>query len=1072
LLGPALNLTSSDSSVTITPGGTSINLQATGGSGGSGVQYPASTTAYAVMGDSRAGVTSSCQESALPSDTAPITAGSVSGGTASFTGTNTWASGCITTLSGFTGGAAGLNGQLCVVSATGISGSAFQCPVTGGAIGSTGTGQAGVTYNLTGYLSREQYINGHGAVTNYATSSQTLAAAETAYATTAHTKSPAVTGNPGYLILEDWAQDILNGRTVAQIEADYSTLLTTARADNWTGIICTTMPALRASGYPLFVAPFQEWQSVNQWILSMTPTSTNIAAGAYCDRVVQLDDVLANGYDGTYFIQAGTGHPTDGGNRVAADKIVKAISNPSDLVEQNTAADFMLQGPFVSGDGPILGVSDGSGSGSNAAWGWALHQWSGTNIYPVYGFRPTSSGGGPLSAVMSIQGISGGYAHELGTANGYCWGAITPPTAPDTCFTRSTAGEIAAGQGGAAGDGTGGVKLSWLHTALSTANTGSCASGLGGQWSFGADGTVTRCPSGGGTWTAFGGGSFTAAGDLAGSSSTQEVVGIHSVPLCTGFTPTNSQVLTYTTASSPNPCWTAAAGGGGGSPAGSNYATQYNNGGSFGGTGPGTSGYVLTSNGSSAAPTYQPSSGGGTTTNALTANSSGGAAPGTTFNGSAARTFDYHSFGAAGISGTPTTGHCADWASATTLGDTGAACGSSLSLTTTGTSGAATYLGNIINIPQYQGAITLTTTGTSGAATLAGNTLNIPQYTGGVASINSQTGPAINIHSSDASVTVTTTTNDINLQVSGGSGCTATGAAGVAIVTDGSGHCIPATGSVSTGTGGTAAGVTLPEGTALTPTAGYDILNTNSSTHTLDLSTNGGAFSHVCTAANGYCAAASAGPQFKQYTYVADSTAELVTSPSLTIAAGDLLVVSCRFAPSTGSTGIATDSHSNSYSALAAQVNSPQAVGIQASWAIASASGATTFTCTQGGSAAGISLIALDYSNGTGTTVNTSSGGILSSFQTRITSPSYATSQRTLNVFCSAVNSISGFFDPLWIGGNSAQLVGASAAGVEIVGADQGCESIAIPYAVPGATANMQYSVSIYAAQTAVAFNY
>jgi hypothetical protein len=515
-----------------------------------------------------------------------------------------------------------------------------------------------------------------------------------------------------------------------------------------------------------------------------------------------------------------------------------------------------------------------------------------------------------------------------------------------------------------------------------------------------------------------------------------------------------------------------ATGGGGGSPAGSNYATQYNNGGSFGGTGPGTSGYVLTSNGSSAAPTYQPSSGGGTTTNALTANSSGGAAPGTTFNGSAARTFDYHSFGAAGISGTPTTGHCADWASATTLGDTGAACGSSLSLTTTGTSGAATYLGNIINIPQYQGAITLTTTGTSGAATLAGNTLNIPQYTGGVASINSQTGPAINIHSSDASVTVTTTTNDINLQVSGGSGCTATGAAGVAIVTDGSGHCIPATGSVSTGTGGTAAGVTLPEGTALTPTAGYDILNTNSSTHTLDLSTNGGAFSHVCTAANGYCAAASAGPQFKQYTYVADSTAELVTSPSLTIAAGDLLVVSCRFAPSTGSTGIATDSHSNSYSALAAQVNSPQAAGIQASWAIASASGATTFTCTQGGSAAGISLIALDYSNGTGTTVNTSSGGILSSFQTRITSPSYATSQRTLNVFCSAVNSISGFFDPLWIGGNSAQLVGASAAGVEIVGADQGCESIAIPYAVPGATANMQYSVSIYAAQTAVAFNY
>lgn len=61
--------------------------------------------------------------------------------------------------------------------------------------------------------------------------------------------------------------------------------------------------------------------------------------------------------------------------------------------------------------------------------------------------------------------------------------------------------------------------------------------------------------------------------------------------------------------------------------------------------------------------------------------------------------------------------------------------GSPLTLTTTGTSGAATYSGGTLNIPQYQGALTLTTTGTSGAATLSGNTLNIPQYSGGVTSV-------------------------------------------------------------------------------------------------------------------------------------------------------------------------------------------------------------------------------------------------------------------------------------------------------------------------------------------------
>lgn len=51
-----------------------------------------------------------------------------------------------------------------------------------------------------------------------------------------------------------------------------------------------------------------------------------------------------------------------------------------------------------------------------------------------------------------------------------------------------------------------------------------------------------------------------------------------------------------------------------------------------------------------------------------------------------------------------------------------------ITLTTTGTSGAATLIANTLNIPQYQAALLLTTVGTSGPATLIGNTLNIPSY--------------------------------------------------------------------------------------------------------------------------------------------------------------------------------------------------------------------------------------------------------------------------------------------------------------------------------------------------------
>lgn len=64
----------------------------------------------------------------------------------------------------------------------------------------------------------------------------------------------------------------------------------------------------------------------------------------------------------------------------------------------------------------------------------------------------------------------------------------------------------------------------------------------------------------------------------------------------------------------------------------------------------------------------------------------------------------------------PSTGTELEWSDAT------------ISLSTTGTSGAATLVSGTLNIPQYQGALSITSTGDSGPATLVGATLNIPQY--------------------------------------------------------------------------------------------------------------------------------------------------------------------------------------------------------------------------------------------------------------------------------------------------------------------------------------------------------
>lgn len=67
----------------------------------------------------------------------------------------------------------------------------------------------------------------------------------------------------------------------------------------------------------------------------------------------------------------------------------------------------------------------------------------------------------------------------------------------------------------------------------------------------------------------------------------------------------------------------------------------------------------------------------------------------------------------------------------------------------------------------YQAPLTLTTTGTSGAATLIGNTLNIPQYSGGssgVSSLNSLTG-ALSI-AAGSNVTVTPSGSTITISAS------------------------------------------------------------------------------------------------------------------------------------------------------------------------------------------------------------------------------------------------------------------------------------------------------------------
>jgi hypothetical protein len=99
------------------------------------------------------------------------------------------------------------------------------------------------------------------------------------------------------------------------------------------------------------------------------------------------------------------------------------------------------------------------------------------------------------------------------------------------------------------------------------------------------------------------------------------------------------------------------------------------------------------------------------------------------------------------------------------------------SLTTAGSSGAATLSGGVLNIPQYaSGAFSsLTTTGTSGASTLSSGVLNVPNY--GLGSISNAFPSNIRLTVDGASVTAGfDAENDTYISAqTGGSGYSGTG---------------------------------------------------------------------------------------------------------------------------------------------------------------------------------------------------------------------------------------------------------------------------------------------------------
>ena len=274
-----------DSSITVTPSGTSINLHATG-TGGSGVQYNPTTTAYFVTSfsglyddsdsNSRSlGVPSSVSCTGSGPYTCTVNFGSAHGlsvgGAIDMTSLASWP---IDPLAGGLQQAAQY-GSFQVTTVPTSTQITFTTPTSLSYTCSPCTGNA---YDASFWgiwqFAKQPYIYGHGTVYGIETTTQSAAAQLATWIGT-------ITGTPKFLIDQTGQNDLVAGRTVAQIEADHQTLWAAAHTAGMTVIQTTMVPAQ----YGLTGVDIQPGQ-LNYWYWLQTCTAALTTSGQCIDRYV------------------------------------------------------------------------------------------------------------------------------------------------------------------------------------------------------------------------------------------------------------------------------------------------------------------------------------------------------------------------------------------------------------------------------------------------------------------------------------------------------------------------------------------------------------------------------------------------------------------------------------------------------------------------------------------------------------------------------------------------------------------------------------------------------------------
>ena len=201
---------------------------------------------------------------------------------------------------------------------------------------------------------------------------------------------------------------------------------------------------------------------------------------------------------------------------------------------------------------------------------------------------------------------------------------------------------------------------------------------------------------------------------------------------------------------------------------------------------------------------------------------------------------------------------------------------------------------------------------------------------------------------------------------------------------------------------------------------------------------------------------------FKQYTYVPErnsASIASITSPSIVLAAGDFVVVSCG-TPENLTSSVATSTPANTFAPLTF-ANNANGTGIQTSYAMNVSAGSTTFTCTPNASAGYQSMVVLDYSGvATSAALDVNIGDGSQWDPGYVSAPFSTTSSATeLMLLCGRWGDFTKTFTAGSMGAASAVLRGVS--GSSITGnANQACEEVTTTATQTNITASLTYGQS------------